>query len=90
MTLPKAVRDALNLRDAYRQVFRSEAGQTVLNDLIKRFITNSPIADEPDKTSINIGMQEAVRWLCKKSLGNDREFEKAVRESYEQSNQPQE
>lgn len=88
--MPRALREALALRDCYRQVFRSEAGKVVLNDLIRRFITNSPVADSEKHTDINVGMQEAVRWLCKKSLGNDREFEKAVRESYETTNQNEE
>jgi hypothetical protein len=85
VTLPRPVREALELRDHYRHVFRSEHGKAVLGDLIKRFIINSPVSDNPDLTKINLGMEEAIRWLCKKALGNDREFEKAIRESYNQN-----
>jgi hypothetical protein len=83
--LAPAARKALELRDHYRHVFRSEHGKAVLSDLIKRFIVNSPVSENPDLTKINLGMEEAIRWLCKKALVNDRDFEQAIRDSFNQN-----
>lgn len=88
--IPKALQEALATRQAYKRVFNSEDGRRVLNDLIKRYVTSSPAALTSKATLINVGMQKAVQWICWKTFSNDKEFEKAVRESYETTNQEQE
>ena len=82
--IPEAIKRAWETRQAYRQVFNTEQGRVVLNDLIRRYIRNSPVALTPEQTHVNLGMQRLAQQLVDKAYAGDEQLREALKESYEQ------
>lgn len=82
--VPESLKKAYELRMAYKHVFNSRSGELVLQDLIKRYIRTSPIADTSEATHINLGMQLLAQKLVDRAYSSDEQLRREIAKTYEQ------
>ncbi len=69
----------------YQQLFNSEVGKRVLNDLVRIFLLSNPHVDkDPYATEFNAGAQSVVQTILKKLKFNVKKITELLQEQGEE------
>ncbi len=85
----EAIRSALRMRSLYRQVFSTEAGKVVLNDLCKAACvsTSAFSVNNQHQTAYDNGARDLVLGILRKIHRSDEDLHRQIAEMYEQEKQ---
>lgn len=82
--IPEGTTKLIRLKECYRVAFSSPEGRAVLKDLLRKYLLRElTVANDPQETGVNIGMQRLTLAILRNALGSTQEINRMIEQSYE-------